>query len=501
MKNNFLSLFVLSWTLVPLATEAQTLSYEIEMQATASKGRTPLWLSANRYGLSGVRTDNAYLETSAKWDHSQAIKHFGWNAELDMAATIGMQRNVAVQQAYIEGRWRKGTLTIGAKEHPMQLKNNSLSSGSQALGINAAPVPQIRLALPEYTKILNWLAIKGHIAYGKFTDGQWQESYCKGQKNYTTGAFYHSKAGYLLIGRERKGLSAEIGLEMAAQFGGTHYNKEGAILRKNKKNWKSFWNILWGGGGDVGEIDFPNAEGNQLGTWLMRLNYHTPSWGASVYADHYFNDHSMMFFLDYDGYGKGEEWKQRKSNTYLVYPLKDIMLGIEVELKRSKAVRHIVLEYLYTKYQSGPIYHDRSPEVSDHIGGLDDYTNHGMFGAWQHWGMVMNNPLYRSPLYNDEHLIRVLNNRFVAWHWGMDGTIGRVKEYPLNYRLLCSVQKSWGTYEEPYVPPRHAVNLMLEMNCMLASGWQVSSAVGMDRGGVFGKNTGLQITLTKKGIL
>ena len=92
---------------------------------------------------------------------------------MDVAAPIHYTSNVVVQQAFVEARWLHGVLSIGAKEYPMELKNQTLSSGSQTLGINARPVPQVRLALPEYWTLPfanHWLAIKGHIAYGKMTD-------------------------------------------------------------------------------------------------------------------------------------------------------------------------------------------------------------------------------------------------------------------------------------------------------------------------------------------
>ena len=65
-----------------------------------------------------------------------------------------------MQQAFAELRWLHGALTIGSKERTMELKNNRLSSGAQTLGINARPVPQVRLSLPEYWRlpIAKWLA-------------------------------------------------------------------------------------------------------------------------------------------------------------------------------------------------------------------------------------------------------------------------------------------------------------------------------------------------------
>lgn len=84
-------------------------------------------------------------------------------------------------------------------------------------------------------------------------------------------------------------------------------------------------------------------------------------------------------------------------------------------------LRDVVVEYLHTKYQSGPIYHDRTPTMSDHIAGRDDYYNHYIYPGWQHWGQVMGNPLYRSSIYNTNGSLYLENTRFVAYHWASTG--------------------------------------------------------------------------------
>ena len=147
---------------------------------------------------------------------------------VDVAVPLNYTSNFVVQQAYIEGRWLHGTLTIGAKQQPMQLKNNSLSSGSQTLGINARPVPQVRIALADYWTLPfanGWLHLKGHIAYGKMTDDNWQHNFTNRQNKYADNVLYHSKAGYLKLGNDEVFCpwSLEVGLEMASLFGGTAY--------------------------------------------------------------------------------------------------------------------------------------------------------------------------------------------------------------------------------------------------------------------------------------
>ena len=115
----------------------------------------------------------------------------------------------------------------------MELKDNRLSSGAQTLGINARPVPQVRLALPDYWTLPfanGWLHLKGHIAYGMMTDQNWQHGFTRCQSKYADRVLYHSKAGYLKIGNDEVFCpwSLEMGLEMVSLFGGTAYRPDGA---------------------------------------------------------------------------------------------------------------------------------------------------------------------------------------------------------------------------------------------------------------------------------
>ena len=205
------------------------LEYRIERQATFSKGKTPLWLNANRYGLSSLKEANAYLRGSLIRPLStDNQRRWGVGYGVDLVLPTHFTSRFIVQQAFAEVRWLHGVLSVGAKEYPMELKNQTLSSGSQTLGINARPVPQVRLALPEYwtLPIFNhWVQLKGHIAFGKFTDENWQHDFTQRKSKYSEGVLYHSKAGYLRIGNEAAfcPLSIELGLEMAAQFGGKPY--------------------------------------------------------------------------------------------------------------------------------------------------------------------------------------------------------------------------------------------------------------------------------------
>ena len=508
MRIVFSTLLLLGSLLTVQAQERSlfdSLAYRAEVQATVSGGdHNPLWLNANKYGLSSLKNTNGYLrgaiERPLALDNG---RKWGIGYGLDMAVAAGFTSTFIVQQAFVEARWLKGTLTIGAKEQPMELKNQELSSGSQTLGVNARPVPQIRLALPDYWTIpytKNWLALKGHIAYGKTTDDGWQKDFTESRSRYTEGTFYHSKAGYLRIGKEGKPFSVEMGVELACQFGGkTFHDQNGEMVCiDNGSGIKSFWNALIPGGSGSDEINstYQNADGNQVGSWLLRLNYDADSWRLSAYADHYFEDHSSMFLLDYDGYGSGDEWNVKKDSRYFFYGLKDIMIGLELNLKKNDWLNAVVLEYLCTKNQSGPVYHDHTQYISTHLGGMDDYYNHHLYTGWQHWGQVIGNPLYLSPLYQD-NTIEVGNNRFVAWHLGLSGH--PIKN--LDYRVLATWQRSFGSYY--YLPPTPVenVSLLAEASYALRNGWLVKGALAMDNGKLRGESYGVQLSVIKTGII
>ena len=229
------------------------------------------------------------------------------------------------------------------------------------------------------------------------------------------------------------------------------------------------------------------------------MNYYARKWRLALYADHFFEDHSSMLMVDYDGYGTGSDWDERKHNRYFLYDLKDMMLGAELNIKDGSWLRDIVVEYLYTKYQSGPVYHDHTPSMSNHISGRDDYYNHSLYTGWQHWGMVMGNPLYRSPLYNDDGTIVVSNNRFVAWHLGISG-----QPLPaLSYRLLATWQKGFGTYDMPAIAPAISRYYLAEAEYRFPvssalRGWRVKAALGIDHGKWTGNNTGTQFTIARQ---
>ena len=292
---------------------------------------------------------------------------------------------------------------------------------------------------------------------------------------------------------------------MANQFGGTSYrfHSDGTFDDEvhQQGGLKGMLKALIPGGSDAVDDMYTGGSGNSLGSWLARFNFDDEEWGFSFYADHFFEDHSAMFLLEYDGYGEGTDWNVNKDRRFFLYGLKDIQLGFELRLKDARWIDKIVAELFFSKYQSGPIYHDHDEVISDHIGGQDNYYNHSIYTGWQHWGQVIGNPLYLSPIYNTDQSIYIKNNRSKAYHIGFSGS-----PYPrFHYRMLGTYLKGYGTYDKPYSDPRKTVSLLAEASYSFPStsmlkGWSVKGALGADFGKLIGDNVGLQMTIAKSGL-
>ena len=124
----------------PVKTE-----YAIETGSTLGKGTyAPLWLTANRQGLSSIHTESGYLRAGIS--HTMPLnRHFSFSAGLDLATAYNFTSSFVIQQAYADISYRWLNLSIGSKERLPELKNPELSSGGMVESNNARPVPQARL--------------------------------------------------------------------------------------------------------------------------------------------------------------------------------------------------------------------------------------------------------------------------------------------------------------------------------------------------------------------
>lgn len=470
---------------------ANHIDYKVESSVQLSSDITPFWHTANKYGLSGIRETWGYLEAGiSRQTESDSAYNWKIGYGLSLAASYNMTSAFSVQELFADIQWKRVRLSVGSKKRGSELKNPLLSTGGLTCGINARPIPQVRFELPEFwtiPKTKGWLAIRGHIAYGCFTDASWNEDFHAPKSLYSAGSLYHSKAGFLRIGNQQKfPLSFTGGLEMNTQFGGEAWNVghraddnsgfTGAYIDL-PENLSSFWHAFIPGGDD-GDRDgaYKNVEGNHLGSWHFSLDYNAKNWGLRAYVEHFFEDHSQMF---------------------LEYGWKDLLFGIETNLPKNPIISTLLYEYISTTDQTGGIYHDATSTIPEQISGADNYYNHMIYGAWQHWGNTIGNPLLISPIYNKNGQITVFHNRIKAHHVGIMGT----PTEEVSYRLLYTHHKSLGTYLKPTTDPLRANYFMAEVGYKpkWGRGISLTASLAGNTGDILGNSLGGLFTLRWNG--
>ena len=497
MKKTARNLLVAA-ALLPIASYAQFqrlgegVRYDAQIMGAFSQGgNAPFWFTHNRYGLSTANNNSGYVRGGVFRD-IDADKERNWRIGYgaDIAVPFGMAPNFVLQQLYADVQWKSLRLSVGQKERPLELKNQELSSGALTSGINARPIPQLRLELPDFLVIPgtnDWIAVKAHVAYGAYTDNKWQREFNAGNNKYlySANSLYHSKAGFLRIGNtERFPVTVTGGIEMSCQFGGEAWNLTDRLdhsgpfdsHQKLGNGFKQFLDAFIPGGKDVNDGDFHNASGNHLGSWHISLDYKGNDWGARAYAEHFFEDHSQMF------------WQ---------YGWKDMLYGVEVQMPKNRFVDVVLYEYVRLDDQSGSIYRDATPAMPEQISAIDDYYNHHIYGMWQHAGFTMGSPLIISPLYNKDNRIYGYNSRVRAHHFGLTGT-----PFPqISYRCLYTHERSLGTYHVPHTDPRYGNFLLIEASYKpeWLKGLAFTASYGQNGGKLLGRSHGGMLTVAYSG--
>lgn len=462
-----------------------SLRYEAELRATLSSGQnTPFWLVSNLQGLGSTEKNYGYVR-GALFKDIDRDHRFSWGAGVDLVGGWRMASPFFVHQLYGEIRYRSLGAFLGSKEVWGDFNNPRLSSGGLLYSGNAVPVPQLRMGIFDYTPFWGtdgWLNVKGYLAYGMFTDSGWQKSWVAKDSKRTENVLYHSKGVWFRGGNpDRFPLTGEIGIEMASQFGGTAM-EDGKLVRM--KHGLSEWLKAFFPTYKTGETllaEETSIDGNMTGQYTIGLQW-TPrnaAWNVRAYYEHYFEDQSMMTFE----YGM---WK-------------DGLWGVEGVLPHNRFVSRVVYEFLYSKDQSGAVNNNTSDKVPEQVSGRDNYYDHSLYTGWQHWGMGIGNPLMISPIYNSGHIMKFVSTRIIGHHLGIAGN----PTDELDYRLLLSYSRNWGTYSHPLPDVLSNFNALLEVNWKprRLRGWYGGVGFAFDGGDLLGRSLGFGLKIGKAGFI
>ena len=484
MVKRYLHILIFCFLLLNVSAQSE-LNYNAQITGVASSGNySPFWLSANRNGISSLDNNWGYLRLGV--DGATALKgDWSLNYGADVVGGKNLSSDIFVHQAYADVSWRWLRLSIGKKQRTGELKNSALSTGALVESGNAAPVPQVRIEVPEYRDFFGtngWFTLRGHIAYGCFTDGKWQRDWAADGTRYAENVLYHSKSLFWKVGNEsRFPLTYEGGVQFASQFGGKVYNmlnRTGDDVEMPTRP-KDFWDIFIFSSGDENYTlnDQLNVAGNHLGSYHLSLKWTEENWSLRGYYEHMFEDHSGMFWE----YGL---WK-------------DCLVGAELQLKNFRWLDNVVFEYFNSHDQAGPIYHDTTDKIPDQISAVDRYYNHGVYPCWQQYGYIIGSPLITSCIYNSDNIFEIYNNRVEAFHLGFSG-------HPFaefGYRALLTKSHNWGSYEIPFTAIKGNVSALFELSYepRWAEGFETSLSFAFDNGELYGNNRGVVLGIKKSG--
>lgn len=494
-----LSLVMLAASAMPAIAD-YSLDWRSEVVGQAASGTfAPYYLSSRRNGVTGASPYAIYTTDAVTRPMADSTRFsYGFGAELmaGYISAIDYSRttpdgtssthtlgpgDVYLQQIYGEVKYRSLFLMAGMKNYDRSLFDSPLAVGDFTMSDNARPIPQVRIGFLDFTDVpltRGWLQVQGEVAYGKFIDNNWlRKQYNRLNSFVTTGAWMHYKRLYFRVA-PRQRFTFTVGLQHAAQFGGTRSEyTRGVLTGKIKSDVKAstFFKILIPSRGEGSAY----YDGNHLGSWDLIATYRF-NWGEMSLT-------AQWPWEDGSGIGKLNGW--------------DGIWGVSYTAARRGIVDGVTLQYIDMTNQSGPMHWAPGDfdgtQIPGAATGADDYYNNYFYDGWANYGMGIGTPFLKSPVYNTDGYPQYLDNRVRGFHIGIGGHPAARWEY----RLLVSHRTSWGT---PFVPRphrMHATSWMADCRWQVpaVAGLSVTGAVGMDSGRLYGRSFGVRLGVEYSG--
>jgi hypothetical protein len=385
---------------------------------------------------------------------------------------------------YADVSYQEIHLTVGAKEQCGSMLDKNLSQGDFTYSGNARPIPEVNIHLPHFTTVPFTKAVlefKANFAVGKSFDNDYILRTKNPNSMYATGLLWHRKSLFFKLEdpNEKIPLSFIFGLDHAAQWGGwTSHGDFGKI----PDSFKDFIRIVLAKSGDENAIlgDQINVLGNHGGTINVKFGYKAKDFQAFAYKQHFYDDNSGLEYAN---------WR-------------DGIWGGEISFLNQSFLKKVVLEYLQTTNQSGPMHfleYDL-PGFHPRGGGNDDYYNHDFYASgWSYFGRSLGNPLLTSPEYNDDGALYFKNNRLKSIHLGMEGNVSS----ELSYRTLFTGMQAWGRMRFPFLERKNNFSTLIECSYKPENlnGWMVGIQLAFDKGNLYGDNFGCSLKVSRYGVI
>ncbi|MCF0058325.1 capsule assembly Wzi family protein [Dyadobacter sp. CY356] len=448
----------------------------------ASTSRTPFWLQANQFGI--VPRTSPAGSVRAGFEHFWKMSDSGINTwrvgfGAEAVGNITKQENkFLLPQAFGSIRYKKWELFVGRKKQWVGLADSSLGTGSYAWSGNALPIPKIQLGTNGFVSLpftKDWISFNGFYSDGVF----------ESNRPITSQLKLHQKAIYFRLGKETSRVKLYGGFNHQVQWGGKspYYTKDGQM----PKGFKNYINVVTG----KAHTDNPTAQdstgrvGNHLGSVDFGLEIET--YGATImfYRQSLYEDGSLAWLSN----------------------IKDGLNGVTIKLKNSYGsnfqIRHIVLEFLNTKNQGGPL-NDIQTGIRQNLGKDNYFNNAQVRDGWSYYDRTIGTPFItptsdtkgRWPNYADSF---TSNNRVSVFHMGLRGTLLQ----KVLWTTKLSYSSNSGTYDVPFVgsPTQFSGLITMQGNINIFGGTILKGSVAADLGKLYADTYGFTLGLRKEGLL
>lgn len=480
------SLWLLLLTTVTLVGQDKfrPFTYNLQLNAhLATDKNLPFWLTANQFGTVPKNGSSVALVQSIRSRPDTSKKFFKVSYGAELVAITGRTGKLILPEAYLAVKTGKFEWSAGRRKMIYGLVDTTLSSGSISWSGNALPLPQVTLAIPEYTKVLfKWLAIKGHFSHGWF-----------GKQDFVVNYFLHQKSLYGRIGTPNGRLKLYAGLLHNAQWGGTPVYEDtskdpfGKFLNgKFPEDWFTYRQVvfptkpLWDST-KYGYFEYSNRFGNHLGQIDLGGELRFKKGKLLAYKQTYFESGQTFSSLT---------------------NVDDGLYGLSYSsLKKNSILSRLTLEYLTTlnqgKYRS-PL--ARLLGLPDrHNGEQTFYFNHMQYlDGWSY-----NDVMIGSPFMIPQENIRVEkqsgvitnflnNNRVRAYYIGMQNRINSV-----DIITRFSISKNFGAYGYEITPARQQSFCITNRFPLPKLKGNLSITIAIDQGDLIRDNYGTTISYTR----
>lgn len=421
----------------------------------------PFWNVSNQYGKYSLSPIDAMAGVKIEAiDTSGSFISLDYGFEGYLPATHGA--TFRIHEGYLAINTPLLTFRAGRREEVIGNQDTLLSTGGTVWSSNAMPMPKLVIATPGYVDVpftKGYVEVNGSLAHGWFEEDR-----------YVKNVYLHQKHAHIRFGGDFF-LNFSLGLIHFAQWGGVSPNPRFEDLPADWDAYKRVFFVQQGDPGTVDTAEVINKLGNHLGARNYRIDYNHDRFTASFYFQTIFEDNSGLSKLFYEDGIKGLTFKMRD---------------------KQKIVNQVVLEYMQTTYQSGPVHDIFSDSIK--LKGNDNYFNHAIYNSgWSYLNMTLGTPLITSPIFNDDSKRGIINNRVMAFHIGIGG-----KVESLNYSTFFTYYINRGTFKHPF--PSHKNQFSWYFETTIPEVWlgiDLKIMLAADIGQMYGNNLGVNFLLSK----